>query len=170
MCDVSGSMSWLPMDISVSLWVYLSERNKSVFKDAFITFTSNPTMQYLQGTACQRFNQISWAVGYDTNLQKAFELVLNTAKRNNDPDVWWLTNYEAIKQQYEIAWYKMPRLVFWNVNGREWNVPVNMNQEWVALISWASPAIMKWLLWWEDFTPIWIMLKTLNSERYKNII
>lgn len=188
MCDVSSSMSWLPMDISVSLWVYLSERNKSVFKDAFITFTSNPTMQYLQGTACQRFNQISWAVGYDTNLQKAFELVLDTAKRNNlkqedmptsilvisdmefnDSDVWWLTNYEAIQQQYETAWYKMPRLVFWNVNGREWNVPVNMSQEWVALISGASPAIMKWLLGWEDFTPIWIMLKTLNSERYEQI-
>lgn len=188
MCDVSWSMSWLPMDISVSLWVYLSERNKSIFKDAFITFTSDPTMQYLKGTACQRFNQISWAAGYDTNLQKAFELVLDTAKRNNlkqedmptsilvisdmefnDSNVWWLTNYEAIQQQYEAAWYKIPRLVFWNVNGREWNVPVNMSQEWVALISGASPAIMKWLLGWEDFTPIWIMLKTLNSERYEQI-
>jgi len=196
MCDVSWSMDssygdgkLTPMDISVSLWVYLSERNKSVFKDAFITFTSDPTMQYLQGTACQRFNQIRWAVGYDTNLQKAFELVLDTAKRNSlkqedmptsilvisdmefdCSNVWWLTNYESIQLQYEQSWYKIPRLVFWNVNGRTWNVPVNMDQKWVALVSGASPAIIKWLLGWEDFSPIGIMLKTLNSERYSQIM
>ena len=32
-CDISGSMCGLPMEISVSLGIYLSERNKSVFKD-----------------------------------------------------------------------------------------------------------------------------------------
>ena len=44
-CDVSGSMSGLPMDISVSLGIYLSERNEGIFKDAFITFSGKPTIE-----------------------------------------------------------------------------------------------------------------------------
>ena len=70
------------MAISVSLGVYLAERNKGIFKDAFITFTSRPTMQYLKGTVTQRFKQIKGPVGYDTNLQAAFQLLLRTAVEN----------------------------------------------------------------------------------------
>jgi hypothetical protein len=87
----------------------------------------------------------------------------------NDSEVGWLTNHKAIEHNYISSWYKMPNLIYWNVNGRGWNNPVNMNTQWVALVSWASPAIMKWLLAWEDITPMWVMLKVLNSERYSAI-
>ena len=63
----------------------------------------------------------------------------------------------------------MPNLVYWNVNGRQGNSPVSYNEAGVALVSGASPAIMKGLLGGEDMTPIGVMLKTLNSERYAQI-
>lgn len=178
-------MSGLPMSISVSLWVYLSERNQSSFKDAFITFSENPVMQYLQGTVTQRFRQLNRAQwDMNTDLMKVFSLILNTAVRDNltqkdmpdsiliisdmefDEACWGRTNYQTIKVMYESAALKMPNIVFWNVNGRVWNSPVKYNEAGTALVSWASPAIIKSLLGWEDMSPIGIMMKTLNSERY----
>lgn len=186
MCDVSGSMTGLPMDISVSLGVYLSERNKSIFKDAFLTFSGIPELQVLKGTVIDRFNQLRtahWAM--NTNLTAAFELILNKAKKADLPqsdmpdtiliisdmefDPAWMgkTNYETIQMMYENAGYVAPKIAFWNVKGREGNVPVNAKASNVALISGASPAIVKNVLAGKDFTPQGIMLETLNSERYK---
>ena len=188
-CDVSGSMMGLPMDISVSLGVYLSERNKSVFKDAFITFSESPKLQYLKGNVIERFNQLRRAEwGMSTNLQSVFDLVLNKAKENNlsqsdlpetiliisdmefNSACRYRTNFEAIQDKFEAAGYKMPKLAFWNVNGREGNVPVSADTKDVALISGASPSIVKNVLSGKDFTPKGIMLETLLSERYEKIM
>lgn len=187
-CDVSGSMMGLPMEISISLGVYLSERNKSVFKDAFITFSESPRLQYLKGNVIERFNQLSRAEwGMSTNLQAVFDLVLNKAIENrlsqsDLPETILIisdmefnhacrnrTNFEVIQDKFEAAGYKMPKLAFWNVNGREGNVPVSADTKDVALISGASPAIVKNVLSGKDFTPKGIMLETLMSERYEKI-
>jgi len=64
----------------------------------------------------------------------------------------------------------MPKLAFWNVNGREGNVPVSADTKDIALISGASPAIVKNVLEGKDFTPKGIMLETLMSERYEKIL
>jgi hypothetical protein len=191
MCDVSGSMNGLPMDISVSLGIYISERNTGIFKDAFITFTSHPTMQYLTGTFSQRCNQLKGAVGYDTNFVGAFEMILDKAVKNNlsqdemptmilvISDMEFnsshikgnsVTALNAIRQKYSDAGYVAPKIVFWNVNGRQSNVPTNVTDRNVALVSGASPSIMKSILAGKDFTPMGVMLTTLNSKRYENIL
>ena len=187
-CDVSGSMNGLPMEVSVSLGVYLSERNKSVFKDAFITFTGKPEMQYLQGDVIQRFSQLRrahWEM--NTNLQAVFRLILDKAVTNSLPqsdmpgtviiisDMEFdeacpgLTNFELIQERYSQAGYTMPKLIFWNVNGRIGNVPVSADQSNVGLVSGASPAIVKSVLSGKDFTPVGVMKEVLNSERYKQV-
>ena len=85
-CDVSGSMSGMPMDISVSLGLYISERNKGIFKDAFITFSGNPKMEYLKGTLSQRMRQLERAEwGGNTNIQATFDLILQSAVRDKVP-------------------------------------------------------------------------------------
>jgi len=187
-CDVSGSMYGLPIEISVSLGLYLSERNKGIFKDAFITFSGNPKMQYLKGDLVSRANQLERADwGINTDLNKVFKLVLDRAIAENldEKDMptmlliisdmefdecGKLTNYEALVQDYENAGYKLPKIVFWNVSGRQGNVPVSSKTKNVALVSGASPSIMISILGGKDFSPYGVMKTTLNSERYSNLV
>lgn len=189
-CDVSGSMQGLPMSISVSLGVYISERNQSIFKNAFITFESNPKMEYLNGsTVIDKFNQLqraSW--GGSTNLEGTFELILNTAVKNkissdemptklliisdmefNQATRSSDTAMDMIERKYNQAGYQIPEIIFWNVNGRTGNVPAKCNMKRVGLVSGASPSILKSVLQGAVETPEELMLRTINVERYNNL-
>jgi hypothetical protein len=183
-CDVSGSMSGMPILISVALGLYLSERNRSIFKDAFVTFSEHPTMEYLKGTVCQRIDQLQKAAwDMNTDLNAVFDLLLSKAVSNNlsaadmpttlliisdmeFDNCGHLTNYKNIVEKYEAAGYVVPKIVFWNVNGREGNVPVACKTPNVGLVSGASPSIVRSVLSGETITPVSIMLRTLNTERY----
>ncbi|KKL82943.1 hypothetical protein LCGC14_1979710 [marine sediment metagenome] len=189
-CDVSGSMTMndgLPMAISVSLGIYLSERNRSIFKDAFITFSGYPKMQYLKGDLISRIKQLEKADwDMNTDLNKVFELILGRAvedklKEKDMPSTILiisdmefdrcgsLTNFENIENKYSKAGYKIPKVVFWNVSGRSGNVPVSYDKSGVALVSGASPSIIKAILSGKDFTPQGIMLETIENKRYDAI-
>jgi hypothetical protein len=186
-CDTSGSMWGLPMDISVSLGIYISERNEGVFKDAFMTFSSRPTLQYLTGSLTQRMNQLEnahWEMS--TNLQATFEEILNKALVNKVPENQMptkiliisdmefnsacrgMTNMEAIRAKYARSGYNLPGIVFWNVNSRSKNVPVKFNEEGVGLISGASPAVLKAVLG-GDIDPMRILKKAVDTERYSRV-
>lgn len=187
-CDVSGSMNGLPICISVALGLYISERNEGVFKDAFITFSEHPQMQYLKGDINDRIYQLitsKWDM--NTNFIRVFELILNKAIQNklSQDDIPKTilaisdmefdrarskdTNYDYIKSLFEQNGYKLPQIVFWNVNGRVGNVPVTMRDENVALVSGASPSIIKAVLT-DEISPIKIMNNVIESERYNFII
>lgn len=183
-CDVSWSMYWQPMQVSISLGVYLSERNNGPFKDAFITFSENPKIQILKWTTTERFKQLEKAEwGWSTNILWVFKLILWVALRDwlsqsempkkiiiisdmeFDSCARW-TNYESIRDEYNKSWYELPSIIFWNVNWRPWNIPVSIKDKNVALVSWFSPSIMTSLLWWEDVSPLWIMNKTLQPYSF----
>ena len=187
-CDVSGSMHGLPIAISVGLGLYISERNKGVFKDAFITFSAKPKMQYLKGNINERIQQLvrsDWDM--NTNFVRVFELILQKALDNNltqndipktilaisdmefDSASSGTTNYEHIKSLFEQNGYKLPNIVFWNVNGRVGNIPITMKNKNVALISGASPSVIKAVLS-DDINPFKIMDNIIESERYSFII
>lgn len=186
-CDVSGSMTGLPMDVSVSLGVYISERNKGVFKDAFITFSNTPSMNYLKGSVIDRFRQLSNAKwGMNTNIQAVFELILRSAidnklsQREMPTKILIIsdmefdscargTNLTGITSQYTSAGYKMPTLVFWNVSGRQGNVPASKNMKNVGLVSGFSPAILTSVLAGKSFTPQSLMIEAVTQERYNAI-
>lgn len=187
MCDVSGSMTGLPMDVSVSLGVYISERSKGIFRDHFITFTSEPTLQELKGDCIARFNQVKGPVGYNTNFVAAFELILNAAVKHKVPqkdmptkilaisDMEFdqcgpFTNLDRIRQLYAQAGYKMPDLIFWNVNGRIGNVPAQIKDKNVGLVSGFSPSILTSILKGKIGGPEQLMLTTLSSDRYAPIV
>lgn len=61
----------------------------------------------------------------------------------------------------------MPNIVFWNVDARQKNLPVQKNESGVALVSGFSPVIFKIAV--ENKTPEQVMLDTINSERYSKI-
>ena len=73
---------------------------------------------------------------------------------------------EFIEKEYAAAGYKVPQIVFWNLNGRAGNSPVTYNKVGAALVSGFSPSIVKSVLGGEEMTPISIMLRTVMVERY----
>ena len=86
-CPAGGSKSVTCMDISISLGLYISERNEGKFKDAFITFSSEPQLQILKGSLSERYKQLqSSEWGMTTNLEAVFKLVLNQAVKHNVPE------------------------------------------------------------------------------------
>ena len=73
--------------------------------------------------------------------------------------------FDTIAQRYAAAGYKMPRLVFWNVNSRTGTIPVKENDLGVALVSGFSTNIAKMVMSGKT-DPFECLLETLNSERY----
>ena len=185
-CDTSGSMYGLPIQICLALGLYISERNQGPFKDAFITFSQNPKMQILKGDINQRLSQLLHAEwGQNTNLTGVFELILRKAKEVNLSEEMMpktilvisdmefdccgnLTNYEMIKKAYNVSGYQCPQIAFWNVNGRAGNVPVTVNKQGVALVSGASPSVIKAVLT-NQLNPVNIMDSIIETERYSVI-
>lgn len=198
--DVSGSMTmwnfgnsfssnvkmnFSPLDVAVSLGLYLSERMEGPFKDHFYTFESCPKLIRVKGTLSQKVEQMKespW--GGSTNLDAVFDHILTLAMSHelSDDDLpeqililsdmqfngcVRFTAYESMKAKYAAAGYKMPKVVFWNINSHS-NVPVSFDQKGTALVSGFSPSIMRAILKGntEDFTPLGIMKNTILVERY----
>ena len=192
--DVSGSMSTsigggktTAMDVAVSLGLYLADKNKGKFKDTFLTFSSNPELLHLKGNILQKTQQMvksSWDMS--TDLHKAMNKILSTAVAGNVPqdempqmllilsDMQFNqcvrnddTAMQMIERKYAEAGYKVPAVVFWNLNAKD-NVPVKHDKSGAALVSGFSPAIVKSVLStdMDQFTPQGIMLKAVMVDRY----
>jgi len=199
MCDTSGSMTTnygsgnttlTPMDISVSLGVYISERNEGPFKDAFLTFSNQPQLQYLKSSftaRCKQLEKAHWAM--NTDVEAAFRLLLQTAKRENIskdqmPNMILIisdmqfdrcvrnsddTALEMIRRKYVASGYDFPRIIFWNVNARVGQMPVSYKDKNTGIVSGCSPAILTSILSGKNLTPRDLMLRTINVPRYASI-
>ncbi len=191
--DVSGSMSSnenLPLAVSISLAMYMAERNKDPnFKDRFITFSAHPELVKVQGRdlyqKIQNLNRAQWDM--NTNLQAVFDLILDTAVRAKVPQkdmpsrlfivsdmefdsaCRYKTNFEVIKAKYASAGYGMPTLVFWNVDAKSDQSPVRFDEKGVMLVSGCSPTIFKNVMLSKVTTPYEMMLEVLNQDRYARV-
>lgn len=185
--DVSGSMYGRPMDVSVSLALYFAERNTGIFKDHFITFSSQPQLQKISGdTLAQKLSMIendrNWNLS--TNLEGVFNVLLKTAISSGEPcpDVVYIisdmefdramrdpdeTVFNNAKKLFNEADVKMPHVVFWNVDSRQNNLPATMFDGNVTLISGLSQSIFNIAVKGLDATEL--MLEVLNSSRYEKI-
>ena len=76
--------------------------------------------------------------------------------------------FDVIAKKYANAGYKMPRLVFWNVNSRTGTIPVKENALGVALVSGFSVNVAKMIMSGK-VDPFECLLETLNSERYAHV-
>ena len=190
--DVSGSMSGRPMAVSISLAMYIAERNNGQFKNRFITFSEKPTLDKVHGNNIREkvvnLSQAEW--GMSTNLESVFDLILNTAKQHNVPaselpskvyivsDMQFnvacknqnSTLFETIDASYKSAGYERPELVFWNVNARNTQTPVRFDERGTCLVSGCSPAILTSLLSGKISTPEQIMFNTINVDRYNSVL
>ena len=85
-CRVGGNNNLTCLDVSVSLGLYLADKNKGKFKDTFLTFSGSPELLHLNGNINQKIDQMvksKWAM--DTNLVAAFEKILSVAVKSNVP-------------------------------------------------------------------------------------
>lgn len=190
--DVSGSMYGMPMAVSISLAMYIAERNTSpVWKDKFLTFSAQPELQTIVGsTVGKRIGNLSRAAWQmNTDLMAVFKTVLSAAESNNVApedmpqkliivsdmqfDVCCKsnkrTNFEQIQKLYRKAGYEMPQLVFWNVNAIGGNVPITSHDTGTALVSGCSPSILKSVLGDKIITPVDVMNDAVYTYRYAQI-
>ena len=189
--DVSGSMSGTPMAVSISLAMYIAERNTGIWKDKFITFSYRPEIQTIAGKTIgdriRNLHRADWAG--NTDLIAVFESVLNAGIKNDVPDAEMpkkliivsdmqfdmacasnkRTNFEQIQKMYRKAGYEMPQLVFWNVNAIGGNVPMTIHDTGTALVSGCSPSILKSVLGGKVITPVDVMRDAVYTERYSPI-
>ena len=175
------------LDVAVSLGLYLADKNKGKFKDTFLTFSSNPDLLHLKGNIVQKIKQMTtsaWQMS--TDLHRAMDKILDVAVKagvpqEEMPDMLLILSdmqfnqctrmdhsaMEMIRHKYEVAGYKAPAIVFWNINAAD-NVPVKHDASGVALVSGFSPSIVKSVLSadMDQFTPEGIMMKTIMNSRY----
>lgn len=85
--DTSGSMYGLPMEVAISLGMYCADKAKGPFHGHFITFSRNPKLQKITGddifAKVNMLERADWEA--NTDLEKVFDLILNTAVANHLP-------------------------------------------------------------------------------------
>ena len=194
--DTSGSMfnslsNPKPATVALSLGIYLAEKNNGAFKNHFITFSEKPQLIELKG---EKFvDKLDYILTFievaNTDIEAVYNLILDAAVKNNVPqdempsklyiisDMEFdqcaenasLTNFQNAKQKYEKAGYKLPEIIFWNVQSRNRQQPVTKNEQGVALVSGCTPRLFSMVLSGE-YTPEKFMLEVISNERYEKIV
>ena len=190
MADVSGSMTCSggrPMATSIGLAIYFAERNTGAYHNLFMTFSGRPQVVELKGkTLTQKIANVSmadWAM--NTNLEAAFEKVLQIAVSNHSPqseipksiivisdmeidqcgDRQW-TFYDKMAHRYAYYGYEIPNVIFWNVNSCSNVFHADKNRRGVQLCSGQSVTTFRQLMSCVGCTPVEMMNRVINSERY----
>ena len=88
LCDVSGSMSGIPMDVCIALGILISELAEGAFCDRVLTFESKP--QWVNLSECKNLKEkvetlIEAPWGGSTAIDEAFERILLVIEENNLP-------------------------------------------------------------------------------------
>lgn len=191
--DTSGSMcgtpvpsSVRPIDVAISLGIYCAEKNSGPFTNKYISFASRPQLIEVKGIDfVDKVNRIYRTNLVDnTNIERVFDLLLNTAKKSKREDIpkkvivisdmefdygceerYSETLFDSIEEKWKLAGYKMPDLIFWNVNAMNNNIPMLGNR--VSFVSGFSPTIFEAIM--TDKNGYELMMEVLNGERYSRI-
>lgn len=192
--DVSASMAGLPMAVAISMGMYISERTTGLFKDKFITFSESPTLETLDGddifSRIRNLKSATW--GFNTNLEAVFDVVLNAAVKSGAsqadiPSHLYIVSdmefdnamghgsnptaklFDTIRMKYKAVGYEMPMLVFWNVDSRNDQSPMTMDERGFQMVSGCSPSILTSLLANKSVSAYDLMVEVLNADRYAPI-
>ena len=199
MCDTSGSM-WsenasAPINVAISIALYCAERGKGPFANHYISFSSRPQLIETVGIDfCDKVQRIyKTNLCENTNIEAAFDMLLNTAIRNqcaqedipqniivvtdmefdaarghysryhNDDSS---TLMENIEKKWNAAGYKIPSLIFWNVEARQDNIPMQVKNG-ISYVSGFSPVLFEQIM--KGKTAYDLMYDKLDSDRYSCI-
>lgn len=192
MIDTSGSMTWgsevKPINVAISLGLYAAERARGPFAGHYISFSSRPQLIETVGVDfCDKVQRIyKTNLCENTNIEAAFDMLLNTAICNgctqddlpksiiiiSDMEFDSQRGYygrrdntlmENISTKWAQYGYQMPHLVYWNVQARQNNVPMDV-KDGVTLVSGFSPVLFEQIM--KGKTAYDLMFDKLDSDRY----
>ena len=200
MVDTSGSMSGTPINVATALGLYCAERAGGPFAGHYISFSSRPQLIATEGVDfCDKVDRIVRTnLCENTNIEAAFDMVLNTALANRVPQSdmpeyilvisdmefdsatgnYWRrsgssmckANAESVMETIERKWnergYQMPKLIYWNVDARQANIPM-IGNHYVSYVSGFSPSIFKSIV--TGKTGWDLMIEAICAERYECI-
>lgn len=191
LCPV-GEGNTTALHVSNALGIYFAERMGGAYHNRFITFSNTP--KYVDLSACKTLKEkLELAFSNNdctnTNIEATFRLILKTAVKNRlrqkelpetvliisdmefNQAMWGRntdTLFNIIKRNFMVHGYKMPRLVFWNVNSRTNVIPLRENELGVGLVSGFSVNICNMVLS-NELDPFMCLKKVLNGERYRKV-
>lgn len=191
-CNVGGNTGVTALDVANALAIYFAERSSGEFKDKYITFSHRPQLVDFSNAKTLR-DKLRIALSHseiaDTNIEATFDLILRTAVNNKmsqedmPKNILIISDMEfnsacydrpnetlftAIAKKYATYSYKLPRLIFFNVNSRTNTIPVKENDLGVVLVSGFSVNIVNMVMS-NTLDPYECLLDVLNTERYQPI-
>lgn len=193
MCCNIGDTRVTAWEVAHSLAIYFAQHSKGPYKNRYITFSAFPQFVSLDGRTLLDNIRIarSHSEMTNTNIEAVFDLILDTAIRTNckqedipqnililsDMEFDTATRggrgfaspsktlFDTIRNKWENAGYKIPRLVFWNICSRTGAIPMKENDLGVALVSGFSPSVCKMVLT-NELDPYKALLETIMNPRY----
>lgn len=191
MADTSASMQSVngrPLATSLGLAIYFAERNKGAYENLFMTFSTSPRFVELSGNTLPEKVKGIESIVADTNLEKAFELILEVALTNKvakedmpkalivisdmqfnrcvQDSRQLATFHEKMNVMFSRYGYKLPKVVYWNVEERRDSYQVHEDSPNVYLVSGQSPSTFKNVINITARTPYDLMLEVLNDPLY----
>lgn len=189
MADVSGSMAGRPMQTSVGLATYFAQHNQGAYHNLYMTFTDRPHFIQLRegcslAEACRQVMMTD--VGFNTNLEAAFDYILKHAVTNRisalempealvvvsdmEIDKYMRPGYNwdfvrTQKAKFKAYGYKLPKLIMWNVEARK-DTFLSQSED-VLFVSGQATSSFRDLCATLDGKTAWdFMLEVLNNKMY----
>lgn len=193
--DVSGSMSGgyrssvAPINVAIALGLITAHCTKGQFHNKWLTFSDDSRLETIkEGTLSEQVKAMSqghWDM--NTNFQRAFETILDIYLTFGVPvenqiqtlfcfsDMQFnvaangRTNFEEIERKFADHGYRRPAIIFWNLSANKVTFPVTTKAKDVALLSGFSPDLLKLVVDGDDLTPVGVMRRAIDDERYDRI-
>jgi hypothetical protein len=195
LCDVSGSMSGIPLIVSVALGIILANIMPAPWNGKVITFETKPRWVDIEPQT-SIYNQVRvlkeapW--GGSTNFAAAVDLVLKQALASKEPKksipefFFCFTDMQFneasvrntfviddIKKKFQYHGLVMPKLILWNLRASGTNTfAADKSTTGVGLLSGFSQSTFKTFMSGCNFdlmTPIYLLKETLHVPRYDAI-
>ena len=183
-----------PINVAISLGLYCAERAQGPFAGHYVSFSSRPQLIETKGIdfvdKVRRIYRTNLCE--NTNIEATFDMLLNTAIQNGcsqadlpenililsdmEFDVGTGHGYygrsswnpktlmEGIREKWARHGYRMPKLIYWNVQARQNNIPEDIGVGDISYVSGMSPSIFNTIL--SGKTGLELMMEKLDSERY----
>lgn len=162
-CDISGSMIGLPMEISIALGLLC------LFDNKVITFSEVPELYYIPDgslyTQVKHMQDMMW--GSNTSLEKVIDLALGLSDKINKI---YIFSDMPFNQAFGYNFIKKTdsKIIFWNLRESTRLFPVTAYNN-IIILSGFSVSILNSITS-EDIGPLHIMLQIIRSSRYDLIV